>query len=299
MPKRGLGRGLEALLPGTEEVSGETTRLPIDEVKPNRYQPRRALDEERLSELTESIRQHGVVQPILVRPVEDGFELVAGERRWRAAQLAGLREIPAVVREYDDAESMEIALVENLQREDLNPLEEADAFRRLIDEFKLTQDEVARKVGRSRPAIANSLRLLNLPEEIKADVSRGTISAGHARAILSLDRDDLRKKLAELIKVKGLSVRQAEELAKQLAKEKPPKGKPARTETDPHLVDVEENLRRAFGTQVHIRPGRGKDKGRIEVEYYSRTDLERILDLVLGRKVSAEARGALPKPFPT
>lgn len=299
MPKRGLGRGLEALLPGNEEVAGEASQLPISAIRPNRYQPRRLMDEAKLTELTESIREHGVVQPILVRAVDDGYELVAGERRWRAAQLAGLAEIPAVVRDYDDAQSMEIALVENLQREDLNPLEEADAFRRLMDEFNLTQEAVAQKVGRSRPAVANALRLLTLPEAIRQDVSRGTISAGHARAILSLDRDDLRQRLAEAVKTRSLSVRQAEELARELPKQRQPRAKAARAHSDPILSEVEENLRRAFGTQVRIKQSRGKDKGRIEVEYYTREDLERILDLVLGRRLPAESRGPVPKQFPT
>lgn len=299
MPKRGLGRGLEALLPGNEEVAGEASQLPISAIRPNRYQPRRLMDEAKLTELTESIREHGVVQPILVRAVDDGYELVAGERRWRAAQLAGLAEIPAVVRDYDDAQSMEIALVENLQREDLNPLEEADAFRRLMDEFNLTQEAVAQKVGRSRPAVANALRLLTLPEAIRQDVSRGTISAGHARAILSLDRDDLRQRLAEAVKTRSLSVRQAEKLARELPKQRQPRAKAARAHSDPILSEVEENLRRAFGTQVRIKQSRGKDTGRIEVEYYTREDLERILDLVLGRRLPAESRGPVPKQFPT
>lgn len=297
MPKRGLGRGLEALLPGNEEAAGEASEVAIREIKPNRYQPRRLMDEEKLAELVESIREHGVVQPILIRPTENGYELVAGERRWRAAQLAGLESIPAVVKEYDDAQSMEIALVENLQREDLNPVEEADAFRRLMDEFSLTQEEVAKRVGRSRPAVANALRLLSLPDEIRQDVSRGTISAGHARAILSLDRNELKERLVEAIKAKHLSVRQAEELAKELPKQKAPK--PRSAATDPVLKDVEENLRRAFGTQVHIRQNRGKVKGRIEVEYYSREDLERILDLVLSRPTPSDNRPVATKSFPT
>ncbi len=298
MPKRGLGRGLEALLPGNEEATGETAEIAIREIRPNRYQPRRVMDEEKLAELVESIREHGVVQPVLVRPTGDGYELVAGERRWRAAQLVGLESIPAVVKDYDDAQSMEIALVENLQREDLNPVEEADAFRRLMEEFNLTQEDVAKRVGRSRPAVANSLRLLSLPEGIREDVSRGTISAGHARAILSLDRDELRDRLAEAIKARHLSVRQAEQLAKELTKLKPPKGHSATT-LEPALKEVEENLRRAFGTQVHVRQNRGKVKGRIEVEYYSREDLERILDLVLGRRVIPDNRAAAAKDFPT
>ncbi|MHB8945194.1 MAG: ParB/RepB/Spo0J family partition protein [Bacillota bacterium] len=298
MPKRGLGRGLEALLPGNEEVAGETAEIAIREIKPNQYQPRRVIDEEKLAELVESIREHGVVQPILVRPTAGGYELVAGERRWRAAQLVGLDTIPAVVKDYDDAQSMEIALVENLQREDLNPVEEADAFRRLMEEFKLTQEDVARRVGRSRPAVANALRLLSLPEGIREDVSRGTISAGHARAILSLDRDDLKARLTEAIKARHLSVRQAEELAKELPKHKAAKGRPT-TAMEPALKEVEENLRRAFGTQVHVKQTRGKVKGRIEVEYYSREDLERILDLVLGRRAGPDNRAAASRDFPT
>lgn len=286
-------------MPGGDEGPSEASRLQIDRIKPNRYQPRRVMDQEKLRELSESIKEHGVVQPILVRPVNDGYELVAGERRWRAAQLAGMREIPVVVSEFGEAESMEIALVENLQREDLNPLEEAEAFRRLMDEFSLTQEDVAHKVGRSRPAVANSLRLLSLPAELKDDVSRGTLSAGHARAILSLELDDLRLRLAKAIVAKELSVRQAEELAKKLAADKENKPKASTRHREPMMVEVEENLQRAFGTQVRVKQLRGKARGRIEIDYYSREDLERILDMVLTRGTSGTTPGVRSRVLTT
>ena len=216
-PPRGLGKGLGALIPQLEEDElKKTQELPISQIKVNPYQPRKEFDEASLQELADSIREHGIIQPLLVRSYKDHYQLIAGERRWRAAQIVGLKFVPVVIRDYNDQQMMEIALVENLQREDLNPLEEAEAYNKLIQEFGLTQEEVAQKVGKSRPAVANTLRLLQLPEEIKQLVAKNVISMGHARTILSLTDQELQHKVCKEIIEKNLSVRETEELVYSL-----------------------------------------------------------------------------------
>ncbi len=274
--KRGLGKGLEALIPAAQAREGEPVQeIGIEEIRPNSFQPRRVFDEEKLAELAESVRVHGILQPVVVRAVIGGYELVAGERRWRAAQLAGLSSIPAVIRELSDGEMMEVALIENIQREDLNPLEEAEALQRLLTEFGLTQEELAQRVGKSRSHIANMLRLLNLTEEVQNNVSRGTISMGHARALLALDEAQAQVAACRQVVEKGLSVRQTEELVRE-TRHKRPSARQKKTTVDPWLQEIETTLKHALATGVRIRPGRRG--GKIEIEYYSTEDLERLVE---------------------
>lgn len=282
-----MGRGLDALLPSGEldepERSG-VRRIPVSQISPNRLQPRQSFDEERLAELADSIKEHGLVQPVVVRPHDGGFELIVGERRWRAAQLAGLTVIPAVVKELEsDADVVEVALVENLQREDLNPLEEASAFKYLTEELGLTQEEVSRRVGRSRPQVANTLRLLKLDPEIQAEIKSGNVTMGHAKALLSLGDRGSQAQLLRRILAKGLSVREAEEMARRLARPATPgKSGPATAarETEAVFDAREEQLRNALGTKVRIRSEGGR--GRLEIEFYSEDDLDRIVEFIVG-----------------
>ncbi len=278
---RGLGRGLGALIPELEEAESEgRLEIPIADIRANPFQPRRDFDADRLRELADSIREHGVLQPVLVRQVSGGYELVAGERRLRAAEAAGLSKIPAVVGDYPDDAMMEIALVENLQREDLNPMEEAEAYRRLMDEFHLTQEEIAQKIGKSRSAIANTLRLLHLPAKVRDDLRAGKATEGHARAILGLKTEEEQVKAWDEIASGGLSVREAEELirnksTRSVSRETTKTG-PSRR--DPEIEAAEDRIRRALGTKVTIhQTGKG---GRIEIEFYSGEELDRLLEAI-------------------
>jgi ParB family chromosome partitioning protein len=287
MPKRGLGRGLEAIL-GASTSGDELREIPVADVYPNPHQPRSALDQGRLEELAASIKEHGVVQPVLVRPIGDRFELVAGERRWRAAQLAGLATVPAMVRSMNERQSLEVALVENLQREDLNPIEQARAFRDLINLLGVTQDEAAQRVGLSRPAVANALRLLTLCDEVQRLVETGALSAGHARTLVGLDEEQ-QLQAAARIQSRSLTVREAEELARAVVVgggQGKGRGSKARA-VDPHVAAVEGRLREALGTQVHVTK-RGT-KGRLIIHFFSDEDLERILELLLAREERREA----------
>ncbi|MBC7338880.1 MAG: ParB/RepB/Spo0J family partition protein [Firmicutes bacterium] len=269
--RRGLGKGLGALLP----QEGLVQDIAVEQVRPAPGQPRQRVDEEGLAELAQSVRAHGVLQPVLVRPVAGGYELVAGERRWRAAQLAGLKTIPAVVKEVDEAERLELALVENLQREDLNPMEEAAGFRQLLEKFGYTQEQLAARVGKSRSYVANTLRLLALAEEVQEMVRAGRLSAGHARALLALPDRSAQVATAETLVQRGASVREAEEMVRRQleggAQERRPK-------EDEKWAPWEDRLRRVLGTKVSIRGG--EERGRIEIQYYSRADLERLLELL-------------------
>jgi ParB family chromosome partitioning protein len=248
--------------------------VPVDTIRPNPYQPRMVFEEEALAELTASIRQSGLIQPLVVRADGDGhYELIAGERRFQASRRAGLEEVPVVVRPASRREMLELAMVENLQREDLNPVEEAEAYQRLATEFGLTQEEIATRVGKSRSAVTNALRLLTLPEEVLDDLSAGTLTAGHARAILALPENKERLRLAQEIKRKGLSVRQVEERSRDKTKTKPT----ARKRSHPALEAWEERLRNHYGTQVRIVGGLAR--GRVEISYFNEEDLERILEL--------------------
>ncbi|MBQ9330532.1 MAG: ParB/RepB/Spo0J family partition protein [Oscillibacter sp.] len=286
----GLGRGLGALL-GDDvlkpEASG-TMYLPIASVENNSSQPRKHFDEAALAELAESIRQHGVIQPLTVRKLSSGYyQIIAGERRWRAARLAGLSEIPAVVIEADDRTAAELAMIENLQREDLNPLEEAAGYRTLIDQYHMTQEEAANRVGKSRSAVANALRLLDLSPAVRRLVEEDKLTAGHARALVPLPAG-LQKKAADAIVAGGLSVRQAESLAKRLAaEEKPPKA------ADPQKVDYTAEAQKALSSRLGrgVRIVTGRKKGRIELEYYGLDDLNELLDALALLRVKKAQKG--------
>jgi ParB family transcriptional regulator, chromosome partitioning protein len=282
---RGLGRGLQALIvdteiPAIEPESGPSkdgvSYIDINEIKPNRNQPRKLFDADRLQELADSIQEHGVIQPLIVRSVDNGYELVAGERRWRAARLAGLKTVPCLLRELTEEENALIAIIENMQREDLNPIEEAEGLNRMIDAFGLTQEQVSKSVGKSRPYITNSLRLLKLPMEIKDMLSQGALSPGHGRALLSMSDAKVQLTVAHKIVSDGLSVRTVEAMVQKKQGAKTPTHKHA--ERDANLLQLERELKETLGTKVKINMA-GK-KGKIEIEYYSQEELERLIDLL-------------------
>ena len=284
MPKKrhALGRGLSALIPDIPVAppagladAASPTEVDLDLLQPNRDQPRTYVDEDRLDELSRSIKVSGIIQPILVRPSSDGnYEIVAGERRWRAAQRAGLMRVPVVVRDVPDEKRLELALVENIQRENLNPIEEARAYRRLSDTFGMTQEQIAEAVGKDRATVANYQRLLSLPAEVQAEVGTGTLTMGHARALAGLADQALQRRAARDIRARDLSVRETEALVKKLVT--PAAGKDPEPVTDVHTREAEEQLRRALGTRVRIaRRHRG---GRIEVHFGSEDELQRIFE---------------------
>lgn len=287
---RRLGKGLEALLGTTRvpEPEAGVRQVSLDDITPNRFQPRSDFSEDRLRELADSIRVHGVVQPVIVRSQDDEYELVAGERRWRAAKIAGLDSIPAIIREFEDRELMEVALVENLQREDLNPMEQATAYHSLQQEVGLTQAEVAERIGVSRSQVANILRLMHLPEEVQAMVRRGELGLGHCKVVLGLDAEQ-RVPLARMVVARGLTVRASEEAAAKLRQEvqepedadsvEEPPDDSGEGDVEVFVRDVESRLERALGTRVSMRDREGR--GRIVVEYYDYDDLQRLLDIML------------------
>lgn len=277
MSRRALGKGIRAIIPEQtqQELAAEALVLRLEEIRPNPFQPRQQTELEDLSELVESIRASGVLQPVVVRRRRDGYELVMGERRLRAARQAGLESIPAVVRRATDAEMLELALVENVQRKNLNPVEEALAYRRLADEFKLTQEEIAAKVGKDRSTVANALRLLALPYKVRDLLAASRISAGHARALLGLTSRRSQVELAERIASDGLSVRSVERLcggARSTRK---------RAELDVHVRELQEQLQERLGTRVQVIES-GKDSGRVVISYHGAEDLERIVRLIRG-----------------
>lgn len=276
--KRGLGRGLNAIIPTVAlDENDSVNEVPVSEIVPNRFQPRRVFDPEKLAELADSIKQYGVVQPIIVRKTVSGYELVAGERRWRASQMAGRKTIPAVVRDFTDSEMTEIALIENLQRQDLNPIEEAFAFRKLMTDFGLTQEEVAVKIGRSRSLIANIVRLLNLQPSVQEHVSRGTLTIGQARPLLAIEQPDVQIETANTIIESDLSARDAEELVRRiLAAPKNKKKVKSVVKQELFIAEAEDQLKMLLGAQVKIKPGKLKSK--IEIEFSSAEDLERIIE---------------------
>ncbi len=307
MVRKPLGKGLAALIGDTTPAAGEPisqspqayepwpqesqmaeretagpsqetiATVPLSRIRPGGHQPRRHFDENSLQELAESIKSGGVIQPLILRRVDDGScEIIAGERRWRAAQMAGLESVPAIIKDLDNRAALEVSIVENLQREDLNPIEEAEAYRRLMNEFELSQEEAARRVGKDRSTVANTLRLLNLPKSIQADVATGLLSAGHARALLSLGSPAAQMGLAEKIKAKGLSVRETEALVS--VPDRPGGRRRNSPIQDVHMRRAEEDLKRRLETKVRIRGN--TNKGRIEIEYYSNNDLIRIVDLL-------------------
>ena len=280
--QKGLGRGLGALLGDFQEETQESKSpyqiLPIHKVEPNPGQPRRDFDEEELESLASSIREHGVVQPLTVRPTAKGYyQIIAGERRWRAARLAGLSEVPAVIMDADDKKTMELALIENLQRQDLNPVEEAQGYQVLMSEYGMTQEETAQRVGKSRPAVANALRLMNLCPEVLELVRNGSLSAGHARAVLSLKDGAKQQLAAQKIIALGLSVRQAELLCKNMTRE--PREKPENQLRIDYIGECEKSLSKHLGRGVKIV--NGKKKGRFELEFYGQEDLQNLLDALM------------------
>ena len=279
--QKGLGKGLGALLGDFNEVPAEKSPyqlLPIYKVEPNKDQPRQDFDEEELEALADSITEHGVIQPLTVRELSSGYyQIIAGERRWRAARLAGLKEIPAVIVEADDRKVMELALIENLQRQDLNPVEEALGYQTLIADHGLTQEEAAKRVGKSRPAVANALRLLNLCPEVLTMVREGKLSPGHARAVLSLKSEKKQQEVAQKVCALDLSVRQTELLCKNMEKE--PVKKPAATFAVDYIGECEKNLSKHLGRGVKII--NGKRKGKFELEFYGQEDLQNLLDALL------------------
>ncbi|WP_274365063.1 ParB/RepB/Spo0J family partition protein [Paenibacillus thermotolerans] len=281
MNKR-LGKGLDALIPALSiKDDDKVVEIAVSQLRANPYQPRKHFDDDGIAELASSIKEHGVIQPIIVRSVLKGYEIIAGERRWRASQKAGMATIPAVVRSFTDQQVMEIALIENLQREDLNAMEVATAYQNLIDTFSLTQEELSVKVGKSRSHIANFLRLLQLPSKVKNYVSRGTLSMGHARAIAGLKDEKSILELTELTIAKEWSVRELEEEIRR--REDPQQKKAAlakKVKRDPYIHELEESLREMLRTTVKIKAN--KDKGKIEISYYSADDLQRLLDIMQG-----------------
>ena len=281
---KGLGRGLGALLGDFDEDIREKTPyklLPIQKVEPNRNQPRQDFDEEELEALAESLAEHGIIQPLTVRELNSGYyQIIAGERRWRAARMAGLTEVPVVVIEADDQKTMELALIENLQRQDLNPVEEALGYRALMDDFGMTQEDAAQRVGKSRPAVANALRLLNLSDAILEKVRNGSLSAGHARALLSVKSEKKQLEIMQKIIALGLSVRQAELLCKNLSRE-PVQKEPVTLAVD-YVAECEKQLSKHLGRGVKIV--NGKRKGRFELEFYGQEDLQVLLDALLKLK---------------
>ena len=276
-----MGRGLDALIPGLDSqkpADNDFFECDIDLIRRNRHQPRRRFSEDELQELSDSIQAQGIIQPLVVRKLDGGYELVAGERRLRAARKAGLKQVPVIVRAVDDTEMLEMSLVENIQREDLNPMEEADAYHRLITEFRLTQDQAAKRVGKSRSAVANFLRLRNLPQPIKESISDGSVSMGHARALLGIENPTARMQLWKAILRKGLSVRETETLARQ-SKSPPKAKKPSQPSSEQlYFSDVAEDLSRHYGTKVQIK--RSGKIGKVEIEFYGDQDLDRLIGML-------------------
>ena len=278
--KGGLGKGLDALFMDNsiEEEAKSAVKLKINDIEPNRAQPRKSFDEEALEELANSISTHGVIQPLLVRPLADGgYQLIAGERRWRASRMAGLTEVPVVIREMSDSEAMELALVENLQREDLNPIEEAQGLALLMETYGLTQEQAAKRVGKSRPAVANSMRLLSLPQEVLAMVERGELSAGHARTILALENAGQITALANEIIKKNLSVRETERAVKALLKGDTKKEKRAK-KRDTYYDEVELAVSQSLGRKAKVSLSAG-NKGTLEIEFFGKEDLSKLMKL--------------------
>ena len=278
-----LGRGLSALIPDAPPApvpaAERTLDVDVDRLRPNRFQPRTTIDEGKIDELARSIKANGIIQPIVVRKADEGYEIVAGERRWRAAQRAGLLKVPVAVRDIPDDRLLAAALIENIQREDLNPIEEAHAYRRLADDFRLTQEQIADAVGKDRSSVTNYLRLLKLPAEVREHVAAGTLSMGHARALLALPDDAAQRRLARDIVAKALSVRETEALVKRASSPPAPKSQPQK---DVHTRAAEDRLRFALGTRVRIaRAGKG---GRIEIEFANENELQRLFEQLTERE---------------
>ena len=274
-----LGRGLDALIPVEKDDNGYIL-VSVDQLKPNPFQPRQEFDEISLNELSASISENGIIQPLIVRKTEMGYEIIAGERRWRAAQKIGLNLVPVILKKATDREILQLALIENLQREDLNPLEEALAYEQLIGDFGLTHDEISKRIGKERSTITNQIRLLKLPDSVKEALRRGNITAGHARALLSIESPNEANELLQSIINQKLSVRQTERLVQNLYRLKDQKRKT--NDIDYHLDYITDELKKAFGTQIRIIDKKGK--GKIEIEYYSKEELERIIEILSSKR---------------
>src|SRR5580658_3843831 len=285
LPPRATGALAVPVLPGaprTENAEGDVQRLPLDQVIPNPNQPRRDFDQAALLELTQSIEREGIIQPIIVRRAAPGaYQIIAGERRWRAAKLAGLQHVPVIVRTADDQQALELAIVENIQREDLNPIELATAFQRMATELGLSHDQIGQKTGKERTTITNSLRLLQLPVELQAMIATRKLSSGHARALLKFEDEQMQREIAQRCIAEGWSVRQIEDFTRPTGTPAKPKSKKPEGPTDPNVKFALSELERVLGTKVRIIESRG-GKGRIEIEYYSSDDLSRIYDLIVG-----------------
>lgn len=287
--KRGLGRGLSALIPDNpendlfkEEVKeGQIVELNISDIVSNKKQPRKEFEEESLDELKDSIKKYGIIQPIVVRKVNNKYEIIAGERRWRAAKKAKLKKVPCIVKDADEKESLKLALIENIQRQDLNPIEEANAYKALMDNYNLKQDEIAEAVGKSRAYISNTLRLLNLDKEILGYLEEGKISTGHGKALLGIKNKEKRLEVAKEIINNSLNVRDAERLVSKTKVKKASKIR--KEEKDPFVKEIEDRLIMALGTKVNLKSG--KKGGRIEIEYYSEEDLERIFEVITDEQI--------------
>ncbi len=284
MQKKALGRGLSALIPDLESTETAQLCVEVERISPNPRQPRRSFDDEQIKELAESIRVKGVIQPLLVRRNEHGYELIAGERRLRASVRAGLKEVPVMVIEVNDTESLQMALIENLQREDLNPMDESRAFQRLQQDLNLGQEQIAMMVGKSRPAVANSMRLASLPVEVQKEVASGRLPAGQARALLGLESESLILSAAREVLAKGLSTRETERLVGRL--KTPKRRKRGASQLDPSLTPLIEEVQRWLGTKVRLLHRSRSGKGKIEIEYYSTADFERILRKLMDNRRS-------------
>lgn len=278
--KYGLGKGLGALIPEQKDENSSILKVPMNLIKPNKEQPRKNFDEEKIMQLSESIKEHGIIQPLVLKKEDNVYSIIAGERRWRASKIAGLKEVPCVVLNLSDKEVLEVSLIENIQREDLNPIEEAIAYKKLISDFELTQDELSKRIGKSRTAIANCMRLLNLDERVQDYLIEGVITEGHGRAVLAIDDGDLQYKLAQTIIDEELSVRQIETLIKNINTETKEKEKNEKVKgINPYYNDIKSKLEHLFSTKVQLKYN-NSNKGKIQIEYYSEEDLQRILEVL-------------------
>lgn len=280
--KFGLGKGLGALISENEEntnESGNKLFIPLNKIKNNAEQPRKSFDNEKIAELAESIKNHGIIQPLILMKENDDYVIIAGERRWRAAKMVGLKEVPAIIMDVTDKEVLEISLIENIQRQDLNPIEEALAYKKLIDNFNFTQEELSKRIGKSRTAITNCMRLMNLDDRVKEYIIQGVLSEGHGRALLAIDDGDLQYAIAQKVIDESLSVRELERLIKKVyATDKKKKNDDDKVDNNIYYKNIEEKLQSYFGTKINL--SHKKDKGKIEIEYYSQEDLQRILDMM-------------------
>ena len=280
--KFGLGKGLGALISENEEntnESGNKLFIPLNKIKNNAEQPRKSFDNEKIAELAESIKNHGIIQPLILMKENDDYVIIAGERRWRAAKMVGLKEVPAIIMDVTDKEVLEISLIENIQRQDLNPIEEALAYKKLIDNFNFTQEELSKRIGKSRTAITNCMRLMNLDDRVKEYIIQGVLSEGHGRALLAIEDGDLQYAIAQKVIDESLSVRELERLIKKVyATDKKKKNDDDKVDNNIYYKNIEEKLQSYFGTKINL--SHKKDKGKIEIEYYSQEDLQRILDMM-------------------